>query len=64
MKCTTLNTRKGPGQTKPASLLKSWKQIICLIFKDKNPDITHVCICCWEGSNKRAISISTDHWLK
>lgn len=62
MKCTACP--KGPGQIKPASVLKSLKQVICLIFKDKNPDIFYVCICGWEGSNKRAISISTDHWLK
>lgn len=39
MKFTTLNSPKGPDQTKPASLLKSWKQLICLIFKDKNSDL-------------------------
>lgn len=64
MKSTTLSSPRDPQQTKPASVLKSLKQTIGLIFRDKNPDITQTRICCWEESNERAIRISTDHWLK
>lgn len=64
MKCSTLSSSRGPQQTKPASGLKSLKQTIGLIFKDKNPGTTQIWICYWEESNERAISISTDHWLK